>query len=67
MAKAVTTTIKDSFFDDVENPWELIKSYFDDKGHLDRLVRHQLESYNHFVKRDIEKTITMFNPVCIPL
>ena len=41
------------------------KSYFDDKGHLDRLVRHQLESYNHFVKRDIEKTITMFNPVCI--
>ena len=57
--------MKDSFFDDVENPWEIIKSYFHDKGHLDRLVRHQLESYNHFVKRDIEKTITMFNPVHI--
>ena len=57
--------MNNSFFNDVENPWEIIKSYFNDKGHLDRLVRHQLESYNHFVKKDIEKTITMFNPVRI--
>ena len=32
----------------IEEPWTLIESYF--KGqHLERLVRHQLESYNNFV------------------
>ena len=29
----------------IEHPWDVIKSYFQD-AHLERLVRHQLESYN---------------------
>ena len=56
--------MESSFFDNVEYPWDLIKSYFN-KDHLCKLVRHQLESYNNFIKMDIEKTITMFNPVKI--
>ena len=48
----------------IETPWSIIESYF--KGqHLDRLVRHQLESYNNFVGYQIIKTIEMFNPVHI--
>ena len=48
----------------IETPWVIIDSYF--KGHhLDRLVRHQLESYNNFVGYQIIKTIEMFNPVHI--
>ena len=47
-----------------EAPWTVIESYF--KGqHLERLVRHQLESYNDFVGQQIVKTIEMFNPVHI--
>ena len=44
--------------------WKPIKSYFEDQ-HLQRLVRHQLESYNDFINNQIEKTINMFNPVVI--
>jgi len=48
----------------IETPWTLIESYF--KGeHLERLVRHQLESYDNFVGYQITKTIEMFNPVHI--
>jgi DNA-directed RNA polymerase II subunit RPB2 len=48
----------------IETPFELIGSYF--KGqHLERLVRHQLESYNNFVGYQIIKTVEMFNPVHI--
>ena len=50
--------------DYIEEPFTIIESYFKDR-HLDRLVRHQLESYNHFVNVQIEKTINMFNPVKI--
>ncbi len=46
----------------IEVPWNIIESYFRDQ-HLDRLVRHQLESYNNFVGYQIIKTIEMFNPV----
>ena len=47
-----------------EAPWDIISSYF--KGdHLGRLVRHQVESYNLFVNRQIQQTIDMFNPVHI--
>ena len=45
-------------------PWTLINSYFS-KEHLQQLVRHQLESYNDFVERQIPNTINMFNPVII--
>ena len=48
----------------IEDPWTIIESYFKDQ-HLDRLVRHQLESYNNFVGYQIIKTIEMFNPVHI--
>lgn len=50
--------------DYTEEPYNLIESYFDGK-HLERLVRHQLESYNNFVNFQIQKTIQMFNPVII--
>jgi DNA-directed RNA polymerase II subunit RPB2 len=48
----------------IEDPWTIIESYFKDQ-HLDRLVRHQLESYNNFVGYQIIKTIEMFNPIHI--
>ena len=32
----------------VEEPWDMIGSYFG-HSHLDKLVRHQLESYNDLV------------------
>ena len=46
----------------IETPWSIIETYFKDK-HLERLVRHQLESYNNFVGCQLNKTIEMFNPV----
>ena len=50
--------------DYTETPWTIINSYFRGK-HLKQLVRHQLESYNDFVAYQIQKTISMFNPVHI--
>ena len=44
--------------------WPLINSYFS-KEHLQQLVRHQIESYNDFIERQIPNTISMFNPVPI--
>jgi DNA-directed RNA polymerase II subunit RPB2 len=48
----------------IEAPWTLIETYFDGQ-HLERLVRHQLESYNNFVGHQIIKTVEMFNPIYI--
>ena len=48
----------------VEEPFTIIESYFQGQ-HLDRLVRHQIESYNHFITYQMQKTIQMFNPVNI--
>ena len=50
--------------DYVEEPYHIIESYFQGQ-HLERLVRHQIESYNHFINYQIQKTIQMFNPVTI--
>ncbi len=47
-----------------EEPYDLIESYFRGQ-HLERLVRHQIESYNHFINYQIQRTIQMFNPVTI--
>lgn len=47
-----------------EAPWTVIESYFRGQ-HLERFVRHQLESYNNFVNYQIIRTIEMFNPVRI--
>ena len=44
----------------IETPWNIIETYFEGQ-HLERLVRHQLESYNNFVDNQITKTIDMFN------
>ena len=48
----------------IEEPYQLIESYFQGQ-HLERLVRHQIESYNHFINYQIQRTINMFNPVVI--
>jgi|UniRef100_A0A6C0IUW1 DNA-directed RNA polymerase II subunit RPB2 len=48
----------------IEEPFSLIESYFAGK-HLECLVRHQTESYNHFINYQIQRTIQMFNPVKI--
>lgn len=45
-------------------PWTIINAYFSNK-HLQQLVRHQIESYNDFISRQIPNTIAMFNPVQI--
>ena len=48
----------------LEQPFHILESYFEGQ-HLERLVRHQIESYNHFVNYQIQKTIQMFNPVLV--
>tara|TARA_Y100000389_G_scaffold28434_1_gene24339 strand:- start:5708 stop:9478 length:3771 start_codon:yes stop_codon:yes gene_type:complete len=48
----------------IEEPYKVIESYFRGQ-HLERLVRHQIESYNHFINYQIQRTIQMFNPVNI--
>ncbi len=58
------TNVLDHLGKYVEEPYEIIESYFEGQ-HLDRLVRHQIESYNHFINYQIQKTIEMFNPVQI--
>jgi DNA-directed RNA polymerase II subunit RPB2 len=45
-----------------ELSWNIIHSYFKNKE-LERLVRHQIESFNHFIDCQLKKTIEMFNPV----
>lgn len=47
-----------------EIPWTIINSYFSNQ-HLKQLIRHQIESYNDFITRQIPHTIEMFNPVLI--
>jgi DNA-directed RNA polymerase II subunit RPB2 len=67
MAEPTQTT--DEIFDIfkeqyIETPWDIIQSYFTGEQ-LERFVRHQLESYNHFISYQILKTIEMFNPIRI--
>jgi len=50
--------------DYVEEPFTILESYFRGQ-HLERLVRHQIESYNHFINFQVLRTIQMFNPVNI--
>ena len=49
---------------DTDSIWKLIELYFKDK-HLERCIRHQVESYNDFINNRITDTIEMFNPVVI--
>jgi DNA-directed RNA polymerase II subunit RPB2 len=48
----------------IEEPWAIIESYFSGQ-YLERLVRHQLESYNNLTNQQLNKTIDMFNPMRI--
>jgi|LauGreSuBDMM15SN_2_FD.fasta_scaffold00176_4 DNA-directed RNA polymerase II subunit RPB2 len=70
IAKMNSANIKSDNVFDIENeqyietPWDIIESYFRGQ-HLERFVRHQLESYNNFVGYQIIKTIEMFNPLHI--
>ena len=48
----------------VETPWDIIGKYFA-KGYLQRLVEHQIDTFDDFTNIQIEKTINMFNPVNI--
>jgi len=63
---AIKTTdgkhVVDHLGDYVEEPFTIIESYFADQ-HLARLVRHQIESYNHFINYQAGRTIQMFNPL----
>ena len=58
------TEILSHLGDYIEEPYHIIESYFQGQ-HLERLVRHQIESYNHFVNYQLPRTIQMFNPVTI--
>lgn len=62
MSKKINS--KKNAFDIKKLSWKVIESYFQGQ-HLERLVRHQLESYNNFINYQIKKTIDMFNPVTI--
>ena len=56
--------IKKDEIDYKDISWKVIESYFQGQ-HLERLVRHQIESYNNFINYQIKKTIEMFNSVTI--
>ena len=50
--------------DYTEQPFKIMESYFNGR-HSSSLVRHQLESFNDCVHRQIPETVRMFNPVRI--
>ena len=56
--------ILDHLGDYINEPFDILESYFDGKP-LERLTRHQLESYNNFVNYQMQRTIEMFNPITI--
>jgi DNA-directed RNA polymerase II subunit RPB2 len=57
-------TLLDHLGDYRQEPFDILQSYFEGKP-LERLVRHQIESYNNFVNFQMQRTIEMFNPVVI--
>jgi len=68
LEKMVSNTLGDEVLSHlgsyIEEPFHIIESYFQGQ-HLERLVRHQIESYNHFINYQAQRTIQMFNPVTI--
>ena len=60
----IQNTVYDHIPNFPEEIFKVIESYFRGQ-HLERLVRHQIESYNHFVNNQIQQTINMFNPIII--
>lgn len=57
-------SVLNSLGDYIEEPFSIINSYFKGK-YLERLVRHQTDSYNHFIRYQIQRTIHMFNNTII--
>ena len=64
MKEEDTSFLLDDLGNYIEEPYAIIESYFEGQ-YLERLVRHQIESYNHFINYQIQRTIQMFNPVLI--
>jgi DNA-directed RNA polymerase II subunit RPB2 len=64
LKKTVHDKILGHLGDYIEEPYTIIESYFIGQ-HLDRLVRHQLESYNNFITYQLPRTIKQFNPIAI--
>lgn len=62
--KTQSDLLLDHLGDYIHEPFEILGSYFDGKP-LERLTRHQLESYNQFVTFQMQRTIDMFNPIVI--
>jgi len=56
--------VLDHLGDYIEEPFQILESYFRGQ-YLERLVRHQIESYNHFINYQIQRTIQMFNPLIV--
>ena len=44
--------------------WYAIEAYFKNV-YKHNLVKHQIESYNHFIDHQLERTIQMFNPIAM--
>ena len=62
--KALDQNVLEHLGQYIEEPYNIIESYFGSQ-YLERLVRHQIESYNHFINYQIQRTIQMFNVVKI--
>ena len=56
--------VLDHLGDYIEEPFQILESYFQGQ-YLERLVRHQIESYNNFINYQIQRTIQMFNPLIV--
>ena len=56
--------IKKTPITDNNRIWILIESYFKNH-HLERVIRHQIDSYNYFINTQMQNTIEMFNPIKI--
>jgi DNA-directed RNA polymerase II subunit RPB2 len=63
-AQTSKAVLLENLGDYLEEPFTILQSYFEGKG-LERLARHQIESYNNFVNYQMQKTIEMFNPIVI--
>ena len=67
----MTTTVEDKMTTTeidvtkyIEEPHTIIDACFNGR-HLERLIEHQIESYNEFITNQIPQTIEMFNPVSV--
>ena len=50
-----------SSFNWTEDTWKVIDQYFKDNKYF--VTKHQLDSYNEFLKSQMPKTIRQFNPI----